>query len=106
VRRRRHEFAVYRTLGFTRKMIRTVLRSQGTAIGLAGLVVGIPLGLAAGRLGWNWVADRVPLQFVSPFAVGLTLLVIPAAILMTMLLAELPGRRAARLHPANALHTE
>lgn len=106
VRRRRQEIAVYRALGFTRRMIRTVLRSQGTTIGLIGLLVGIPLGLAAGRLGWKWVADQVPLQFVSPFALGLTLLVIPAALFAAMLLAVLPGRRAARLHPAEALRTE
>jgi len=106
VRRRRHELAVYRTLGFTRRMIRTVLRSQGTTTGSIGLAVGIPLGLALGRLCWKWLADQVPLQFVAPFAVGLTLLVIPAAIIIAMLLAVLPGRGAVRLRPAEILRTE
>ena len=106
VRRRRHELAVYRALGFTRRMIRTVVQSQGTTIGLVGVLLGIPLGLAMGRLGWRWVADQVPLQFVAPFAVGLTLLVIPAAIALAVLLAVLPARRAARLRPAEVLRTE
>ncbi|MEJ7583781.1 MAG: FtsX-like permease family protein [Acidimicrobiales bacterium] len=106
VRRRRHELAVYRALGFTRRMIRTVLRSQGTTIGLVGLVIGLPLGLAAGRLGWRWVADQVPLQFVAPFAAVLTLLVVPTALVIAVLLAVLPGLRATRLRPGEALRAE
>lgn len=71
VRRRRHHFGVLQALGFTRPMIWSVVASHSTAAGLAGLALGIPLGLTAGREGWAWVAEEVPLHYVSPLAVGL-----------------------------------
>ena len=80
--------------------------SQSTTVGLVGLLVGIPLGLAVGRLAWTWVADEVPLVYVSPVALVAMALTIPAALLVTNLVAALPGRRAARLAPATVLRTE
>ena len=47
-RRRGHELRRPARLGHDAGNIRTILNSQGTAIGLFGLVVGIPLGLASG----------------------------------------------------------
>ena len=86
------------------------LRGRGsthsTAVGLVGLLIGIPLGLALGRLAWAWVADEVPLVYVSPIALVAIALTMPAALLVANLVAALPGRRAARLAPATVLRTE
>lgn len=105
-RRRRRDFAVLRALGLTRRGGRVVLNAQGTAIGVVGLVVGVPLGIAAGRTGWDWVADSVPLQAVSPFAAVAVLLLIPAALVVANAVALWPGRRVARLRPAQVLRSE
>ena len=105
-RRRGHEFAVLRTVGMTRGNIRTILNSQGTAIGLFGLVVGIPLGLVVGRLGWRAIAARVPLSEIAPFALAATLLIIPTILVAANVLALWPGRVALSHTPAEELRTE
>jgi len=105
-RRRSHEFAVLRALGMTRGNVRTVLNSQGTAIGLFGLVVGIPLGIAVGRLGWRAIAERVPLSEIPPLALVAALLLIPATIIAANVLALWPGRVALSHRPAEELRTE
>jgi ABC-type lipoprotein release transport system permease subunit len=105
-RRRRRDFAVLRALGMTRRGGRVVLNSQGTAIGLVGLLVGVPLGIAAGRTGWDWVAESVPLQAVAPFAAGAVVLLVPVALVLANAVALWPGRRVARLRPAQVLRSE
>jgi ABC-type lipoprotein release transport system permease subunit len=106
VRRRRGDFAVLRSLGFTRRMTSGVVATQSTAVGLVGLVVGIPLGLALGRLGWTWVAGKVPLVYASPITFVIVILTVPAALVVTNIVAALPGRRASRMAPAKILRTE
>jgi ABC-type lipoprotein release transport system permease subunit len=83
-----------------------VLNAQGTAIGIVGLVLGVPLGVALGRIGWRLVSDQVPLANVPPFAFLVVVLIVPATVLLTNALAVWPGRRVARLRPAEVLRTE
>jgi ABC-type lipoprotein release transport system permease subunit len=106
VRRRRKEFAVLHALGITRGGARVILAAHGSAVALAGLAVGIPGGLVAGRFGWRAITDRVPLVFRSPLTAGALVLVVPAAIIAANALAIMPGRRAARLQPAAILRSE
>jgi ABC-type lipoprotein release transport system permease subunit len=106
VRRRRRDFAVLRALGMTRRTTRSIVSSQGTAIAIVGLGVGIPLGIAIGRVGWHLIADRVPLRYVQPLAIVATIVVVPAALALVNVIALAPGRRAARLQPAQVLHAE
>jgi hypothetical protein len=105
-RQRRRDFAVLRAMGFNRRGTRLALNAQGTAIGLVGLAVGVPLGIAVGRTCWHWVADRVPLEDVPPLALIAVLVTVPAAILVVNALAVWPGRSVARLHPADLLRSE
>ena len=58
VRRRRHDLAVLRTLGFVGSQVSATVAWQATTFVVVGLVVGIPLGVAAGRTAWSLVADR------------------------------------------------
>ncbi|MGH2718465.1 MAG: ABC transporter permease [Actinomycetota bacterium] len=106
-RRRRQEFAVLRALGLAPSGARMVLNAQGTAIGIFGLLVGIPLGLAVGRVGWRLVAGHVPLQVSTPLAWIGFLLLIPATVIVVNLLPVLPGRTVARrAFPVRALRAE
>jgi len=79
---------------------------QGTAIALVGLVLGAPLGMAVGRIGWRIVTSRVPLGFVGPLAIVPLLVLAPAALATVNVLALWPGHRASRLHPAEVLRAE
>jgi hypothetical protein len=103
---RSRDFAILRAMGLTRRGTRAVLNSQGTAIAAVGLLVGIPLGIVAGRAAWSLVAHRVPLEDVSPFAAVAMALLIPGVALVANVVALLPGRRVARLRPAQLLRAE
>jgi ABC-type lipoprotein release transport system permease subunit len=105
-RRRRQEFAVLRALGMTRGNIRAVLNSQGTAIALFGLLVGIPLGLIVGRLGWRAIAEQVPLSVIAPLVLAAALLLIPITLVVANVLALWPGRVTLSHVPADELRAE
>ena len=61
VRRRRHDLAVLRSIGFTRRQTRGAIAWQATLLAIVGVVVGVPLGIATGRLAWRWLADDFPI---------------------------------------------
>jgi hypothetical protein len=106
VRRRRHELAVMRSIGFTRRQSRVAIAWQATLIAAAGVVVGVPLGIVTGRVMWRWLAHNFPVVYVPPLAAVAVLFVVPAAIALANLLAAWPARSAARIRPAEALRTE
>jgi ABC-type lipoprotein release transport system permease subunit len=106
VRRRRHELAVLRALGMTRRQTRLAVAAQGTVLGLAGLAFGIPLGLLLGRSIWRVVAGFAPMAYHPPVAVWTLLLIGPAALLLVNVLAAWPQRQAARQRISQVLRTE
>jgi ABC-type lipoprotein release transport system permease subunit len=106
IRRRRRDLAILKTLGFTREQVVATVAWQATTVAAIGVLIGLPLGLAVGRFTYNlFAADLgvVP-DVVTP--AGITLLIIPAAILLANLTAVLPGWSAARIQPAIVLRAE
>jgi FtsX-like permease family len=106
VRRRRHELAVLRALGLTRRQSRLVIITQATLLAVVGLAFGIPLGIALGRTLWRAAANLAPLAYQPPVALLALLLIGPLALVAAYLLAAWPARRAARLRTAQILRTE
>lgn len=106
VRRRRHDLAVLRALGFRPLQVAGCVAWQAVTVSLVALALGIPLGVAAGRWSWRWVADSTPLQYVPPLAASVALVSIPAALILANAMAALPARRAARLRPGDVLRAE
>jgi hypothetical protein len=106
VRRRRHDLAVLRSIGFTRRQTRIAIAWQATLLAMVGIVVGVPLGIAAGRFAWRWLADDFPLAYVPPLAWAAVALVVAIAIALANALAAGPAHVAARIRPAEALRTE
>jgi hypothetical protein len=106
VHRRRHDLAVLRALGFRPRQTASCIAWQATTVGLVGLVIGLPLGIATGRYAWRIVARATPLVYVAPIAAVAALVAIPATMAVVNALAALPARRAARLRPAQILRTE
>lgn len=105
-RRRQHDFAILRAIGLNRRSTRLVVNVQATAIGALGIILGVPLGVILGRTGWRWVANRVPLENVPPFALLAVVLILPVTVVVVNGLAVWPGRIVARLRPAELLRSE
>ena len=106
VRRRRHDLAVLRTIGFTRRQSRVAVAWQATLIAAVGLLIGIPLGIAAGRLVWHSIADNFPIDYVAPLAIVALLVAVPVVLAVANALAAGPAWAASRIRPAEVLRTE
>jgi ABC-type dipeptide/oligopeptide/nickel transport system permease subunit len=89
-----------------RRQVAAVVTWQATAVVLVGMVVGVPLGIAAGKVAWRLFASNVgvvPVEVVQ--AVPLILLA-TAALAAAALLAVLPALLAGRARPADLLRAE
>ena len=106
VRRRRRDLAVLKTLGLTRSQVQAVVAWNATAIVAAALLVGVPLGIVAGRWAWAIFAGAAGVAPSPAVNAPLILLVIPATVALANVIAALPGRQAARLRPGGVLRTE
>jgi len=106
VRRRRRELAVLKTLGFSRRQVRATLAWHASTVAAVGLVIGIPLGLVAGRAVWLAVADQLGVSTDPTWPVLGVLLLVPAAFLAVNLVAAVPALRAANTQPAVVLRSE
>ncbi len=106
VRRRRYDLAILRSIGFTRRNVRLAIAWQSTLLALAGLIVGVPAGIAVGRVSWRQLAHTFPVAYVAPIALVAILLVVPIAVLIANLVAAGPAHAATRSRPAAVLRTE
>jgi FtsX-like permease family len=106
VRRRRRDLAVLKTLGLLRSQLLRVVSWQAIALAAAALLVGLPLGLLAGRWAWLLFADSAGVGSQADVPVPLVLLVIPVTLVLAVLLAVVPGWTAARIRPALILRSE
>ena len=105
VHRRRRDLAILKAMGFVSRQVRATVAWQASAIAATGLVIGLPLGVAAGRWAWTLLARGFAIEPV-PVISALVLLSVPAVLLMANLVAAVPGRAAARTRPAVVLRTE
>ncbi|HEU5307959.1 MAG TPA: FtsX-like permease family protein [Acidimicrobiia bacterium] len=106
VRRRSRDLALLRTLGMTTgQIVRTVLW-QASAIAAVAIVVGVPVGLLIGRVGWDVLAEW--LGTIAAPSVSVPLLVGIGAVVFAIVnvAGMVPGVRAARRSPAAALRAE
>jgi hypothetical protein len=106
VRRRRRDFALLKTLGFTRRQLAVTVAWQASVAALVGIVLGVPIGIALGRWLWNLFAraiyvvpqPSVPVVEVAAVALG--------ALVLANLVAAVPGRMAARTRTSLVLRAE
>jgi hypothetical protein len=106
VRRRRRDFAVLRTLGFTRRQVRGAVSWQAGALTGAALGIGIPAGILCGRLAWRLFAGQlgiVPAAVVPLATLGV---LVPVALALAVAIAAVPGESAARARAAHILRSE
>ena len=106
VRRRRRELALVKTLGMTRRQVRAIVAWQTTLTLAIAMVVGTPLGIAAGRWGWRTFAGSLGVAPVTVVPVLLLAAGGAALIVAGNLLASVPAAVAARTAPASILRAE
>ena len=106
VRRRQRDFAILRALGFTSWQVRGTLCWQAVVLAGVALLIGVPAGIACGRLCWQVFAYQLG---ISPaVVVPLAALPIMAAswLAAATVIAALSGKTATRNAPARVLHRE
>ena len=105
-RRRRGELATLKALGLQARQIGGIVLWQAATLVAVAVVIGLPVGVASGRLLWQVFADRLGVPFEPEVAwAGLGVLVV-AAVAASLLVALLPAWSAARGRPGPALRAE
>jgi ABC-type antimicrobial peptide transport system permease subunit len=106
VRSRRRDLALLKTMGFTRRQLAASIAWQSSIALAIGVIVGVPLGIVAGRGLWYLFADQlhvVPQPTVPTLTISL---IVTGALVLANLVAAIPGRQAARTKTAVLLHAE
>ena len=106
VRRRHRDLAILKTLGLLRLQLWLVVSWESAALATAALLIGLPLGLLAGRWAWVLFATSLGVDGAATIPVPLVVLAVPATWLLALLIAMAPGRAAARISPAATLRAE
>ena len=106
IRRRRRDLAILKTLGFLRGQVSAAVAWQATTLVVLALLIGLPLGIAAGRWGWNLFANQLGVVPEPQVSFLPLVLAIPATVLLANLIALIPGRAASRVQPAIVLRSE
>jgi hypothetical protein len=105
-RRRAHDVAVLAVLGATPAQVRAAVAVMAVATVLPALVVGVPLGLAGGRVLWWHVATATGVAGDVALPGPLLIAVPPVALLVALVLAAGPALRVTRTPPAALLAAE
>lgn len=106
VRRRRRDIALLKALGFSQRQLRAAIAWQATVNAFVGVVIGVPLGVVAGRELWSAFArsiDAVPDPTVPVFSLVVVAL---ATFAFANLVAVWPARSAASTQTALLLRAE
>jgi hypothetical protein len=98
-RARRYELAVVRSLGATRRQRRASVRIHVLTTVTVGLALGLPLGIAAGRVGYRRFADDLGVATDVPGPALVIGIVAGGALLLALVTAEVLGRRAVARRP-------
>lgn len=105
-RRRRLELGVLRALGLRGAQVQRAVTVQALALTGAGLVVGIPVGIVAGRFLWRSLVAQMGAAAQTSVPLPLLALIVPVAAAVTLCMAWWPARYARRGSPASSLRTE
>lgn len=105
---RRRESALLRAMGMQRRGLRLMLLYESVQVGMAGVIVGIVAGFYFAWLGIRSVfrvaSDTIPVHFSIDWPWTLSLIAI--CLVAACLASVLPGRRAAKAIPTEALANE
>ena len=104
--RRRRETGLLKSLGMLRREIAYCVSWQTTTIAVIGIALGVPLGIAAGRLVWTAFATNLGVVTVPVMKAALLVAVAFGTLIVANVLALVPALVAARERPASLLRSE
>jgi hypothetical protein len=106
VRQRRRDLALLKTMGFVRRQLAAAVAWQATVAAVVGILVGIPLGVIAGRWLWDGFARQIYAVPYPTVSVTSICLVVLGTLVLANAVAALPARTAARTRTALMLRDE
>jgi hypothetical protein len=106
VTRRRRESGVLKALGFVRPQLAAVVFWQAATVAVVGVVIGVPLGLAAGRAIWDAFATNLGVVPVTVLPVWLIAALACGFLLTALAIAVLPALSAANSRTSRLPRTE
>ncbi len=106
IRRRRRDLAVLKALGFVRRQVSAAVAWQATIVVALALLIGLPVGVAAGREAWRFFATRLGVAPDPQVPILAVLVFIPVALAIANAVAAVPAWVAGRLRPATVLRSE
>jgi hypothetical protein len=106
VRQRRRDLALLKTIGFVRGQLAAAVAWQSSVAAVVGIVIGIPLGIVAGRWLWDLFARQIYAVPYSTVSLISLLLVGVGTLILANVVAAIPARTAARTSTAVMLRAE
>jgi putative ABC transport system permease protein len=100
---RTREIGMLRAVGMTRRQVRRMIRQESIITALIGAAVGLPLGIFLAAL-VNRALSEFDIRFAIPWGQLFVLTIV--AIVIGILAAIMPARRAAKLNPLEAIAYE
>ena len=100
---RTREIGMLRAIGMTRRQVRRMIRQESIITALIGAAIGLPLGIFLAAL-VNTALSEYNIRFSIPWAQLVVLTIV--AIIIGILAAIAPARRAAKLNPLEAIAYE
>ena len=104
--RRRREMGLLKSLGFVRRQIALSVSWQTTTVAAIGIVLGIPLGIAAGRLVWDAFASNLGVVAVPVVTAWVVAAIALGTLVVANVLAVGPALVASRTRAASLLKSE
>ena len=101
--RPRRDIGILKALGFLDRQVGATVYWQAATIAVVALVVGVPLGVAAGKVVWTAFAQYIGVVPVSVVQAGLVASIAVGTLVVAVLLAIGPAVAAARSKPGRLL---
>ncbi len=100
---RTREIGMLRAIGMTRRQVRRMIRQESIITALIGAAIGLPLGIFLAAL-VNRALSEYDVSFAIPW--GWLIVITIVAVIIGILAAVFPARRAAKLNPLEAIAYE
>jgi hypothetical protein len=105
VSRRRREIGLLKALGFVNGQVAASVAWQATTLALAGVVIGVPLGIVIGQAVWIAFASNLGVVPVSVVQIWLLAALCAGVLVVANLLAVAPALTATRSRSGDLLRT-
>ncbi len=105
VSRRRRETGLLKVLGFVNSQVVWAVSWQATTLAVVGIIIGVPIGLIAGRATWDLFASHLGVVPLSVVPIWLIVALAVGVIVVANVLAVGPALAATRSRAGKLLET-